>query len=347
VVEGARVTGRVAVLAAAERFELREADAPAAGAAEVVVRVRECGICGSDLKMWAGTHAFMRPPIVMGHEIVGVVEEVAPGVALERGVVVTVFPPVGCGACFHCARGREQLCEEMEFFGGQRAGGLADYVVVPASHVLPIPDTVPDELRVLIEPLSVAVHAVARGAPAKADRCVVLGAGSIGLFTALVLRSRGVGDVVVSDLLADRRRRAAEAGFATIDPTSEGLPDAVTRLVRPEGADAVYECVGSQLTIAEALAATRKGGKTVIVGNAPADLRLDGLALQRGDRSLIGVLMYDLRDFETAMRLLAEGLMDPLDATSLVARYRLELVGEAFRDAKGGTLHALKAVVEL
>src|SRR5207247_1999190 len=159
VVEGAWMTGRVAVLSAPERFELRRAEAPAAGAAEVVVRVQECGICGSDLKMWAGTHAFMRPPIVMGHEIAGVVE------------------------------------------------------------------------------------AVARGSPAPEDRCVVIGAGSIGLFTALVLRHCGVGDVVVSDLLPDRRRRAEEIGFATIDPTSESLRDAVGRMIRAEGADAVYECV--------------------------------------------------------------------------------------------------------
>ena len=101
-VEGARVTGRVAVLSASERFELREAEPPTPGAAEVVVRVQECGICGSDLKMWAGTHAFMRPPIVMGHEIVGMVEDAADGIDVAPGTTVTVFPPVGCGACFHC-----------------------------------------------------------------------------------------------------------------------------------------------------------------------------------------------------------------------------------------------------
>ena len=341
------MTGRVAVLSAPERFELRDAEAPAAGATEIVVRVQECGICGSDLKMWAGTHAFMRPPIVMGHEIVGVVEEAPTGADVQAGATVTVFPPVGCGACFHCASGREQLCEAMEFFGGQRAGGLADYVVVPASHVLPIPDSVPRDVRVLIEPLSVAVHAVARGNPSPEDRCVVLGAGSIGFFTALVLRHAGVRDVVVSDLLPDRRRRAEAIGFATIDPTSESVRDAVARMIRPEGADAVYECVGSQSTIADALSVTRKGGKTVIVGNAPTDLGLDGLALQRGDRSLIGVLMYDLRDFETAMGLLSDGLMQGLDPAALVARYRLEHVADAFRAAKSGTLSGLKAVVEL
>jgi len=341
------VTGRVAVLSASERFELREADPPAPGAAEVVVRVLECGICGSDLKMWAGTHAFMRPPIVMGHEIVGVVVEAAAGVDIEPETTVTVFPPVGCGACFHCARGREQLCEAMEFFGGQRAGGLADFIVVPASHVLPIPDAVPDEVRVLIEPLAVAVHAVVRGCPAPGDRCVVIGAGSIGLFTALALHRAGVSDVTVSDVLPDRRRRAETTGFATIDPTTEPVRDAVARMIRREGADAVYECVGSQATIAEALSVTRKGGKTVVVGNAPAEVTLDGLALQRGDRSLIGVLMYDVEDFHTAMRLLADGLMDDLDPGELVVRYRLERVADAFRAAKGGTLSGLKAVVEL
>jgi hypothetical protein len=85
----------------------------------------------------------------------------------------------------------------------------------------------------------------------------------------------------------------------------------------------------------------------VIVGNAPADLRLDGLGIQRGDRSLIGVLMYDLEDFETAMRLLSDGLMEGLEPAALVARYRLEFVAEAFLAAKRGTLSGLKAVVEL
>ncbi len=345
-VDGARVRPpRVAVLTALESIDVRSLDQPAPAAGEVVVRVDECGICGSDLKMWTGTHAFMRPPIVMGHEVSGIVEAAGDGVEVAPGTPVTIFPPVGCGECFHCLSEREQLCERMQFFGGQLAGGLATHLVVPASHVLAIPPGVPPELRVLIEPLSVAVHGVARGAPLPEERAVVIGAGAIGLFTALVLRARGLPDVVVAEPRASRRTRAASLGFAVVDPVESDLREAISLLVRPEGADIVFECVGSEATIGAALACTRKGGRTVVVGNAPAVLTLDGMALQRGDRSLIGVLMYDLDDFAVAMRLLADGILADVPIDDLVARYPLEQAEQAFRDAGSGTFAALKAVL--
>lgn len=341
------VTGRVAILSAPKRFVIEHVAPAEPAAGEVLMRVAECGICGSDLKMWAGTHAFIRPPTVMGHEVVGVVESVGEGVELERGQAVTLFPPIGCGGCFHCTNGREQLCEDMEFFGGQRPGGLADFLLAPASHVIPIPERVQPELRVLIEPLSVAVHGVARGAPEPGDCCVVVGAGPVGLLTALVLRTRGVAQIVVADVLPERVARAEKAGFEALDVLRESLGAGVSRLIRPEGADIVFECVGSQETLGASLAATCKGGRTVIVGNAPAEIVVDGLALQRGDRSLVGVLMYDLRDFATAMDLIADGLFDSFDPSSLVARYDLDRVGDAFVAAKTGSLMALKAAVRL
>ncbi len=340
------MTGRVAVLTAAERFELQQADPPSPADGQVLVRVRECGICGSDLKMWAGTHAFMRPPIVMGHEVIGVVEAGGNGNGLAPGAAVTLFPPVGCGRCFHCRTGHEQLCESMEFFGGQRLGGLADYVLAPETHVFAVPETIAPELRVLIEPLSVSVHGVERGAPRAGELCAVIGAGAIGLFTALVLRARGL-DVVVAEPLATRRALVERAGLSVFDPTGTDAAAELRARTRPEGADVVFECVGSEATIGTALEATRKGGRAVVVGNAPASLRIDGLALQRGDRTLVGVLMYDRADFHTAMALLADGLLDGLDGEALVARYQLERVGDAFAAAKSGRLEALKAVIAL
>lgn len=341
------MTGRVAVLTAAERFELQQSEPPSPSEGQVLVRVRECGICGSDLKMWAGTHAFMRPPIVMGHEIIGVVEASRDGTRFAPGTPVTVFPPVGCGRCFHCRTGHEQLCESMEFFGGQRLGGLADYVLAPETHVFEVPETIAPELRVLIEPLSVAVHGVERGAPQPGELCAVIGAGAIGLFTALVLRARGFADVVVAEPLAPRRALAEQAGVAVFDPTGTDTAAELRARTRAEGADVVFECVGSEPTIGTALEASRKGGRAVVVGNAPPKLHLDGLTLQRGDRTLVGVLMYDRADFHTAMELLAGGLLDGLDGDALVARYQLERVGDAFAAAKSGRLDALKAVIAL
>jgi L-iditol 2-dehydrogenase len=338
---------RVAVLTEPTRFEVQATVVPTPGPDDVVIQVEECGICGSDLKMYAGTHAFMRPPIVMGHEISGTVSAVGSSVELARGTPVTVFPPVGCGHCFHCRSGREQLCEAMEFFGGQRAGGLADYIVAPRSHVLTIAAGVPRHLRVLIEPLAVAVHGVARGNVEPGERAVVIGAGAIGLFTALILQRLGLREVVVAEIDPRRLRRAASLGFIPADVRNQALPAAVAQLIRPEGADCVFECVGSHETIAAALAATRKGGRSVIVGNAPAALQVDGLALQRGDRSLVGVLMYDVADFATAMDHLAGGLLDPIPIEAIVTRYSLERIGDAFAQSKNGELPSLKAVVEL
>ena len=338
---------RVAVLVEPTRFEIRSADIPSPADHEVVVRVSECGICGSDLKMYAGTHAFMRPPIVMGHEISGTVEAVGSTVPLTPGTAVTVFPPIGCGRCLHCRNGQEQLCATMEFFGGQRAGGLADFIVVPASHVLPIPPEVPASLRVLIEPLAVAVHGVNRGAVSAEESAVVIGAGAIGFFTALILRRLGLQQIVVVEIDPRRLERAEKLGFRAVDARREPAPEAIIRAVRPEGADCVFECAGSQETITTALAVARKGGRAVIVGNAPPRLELDGLALQRGDRSLIGVLMYDLEDFTTAMGYLADGLLDGIPPDELVTRYSLERIGHAFVQSKTGQLASLKAVVDV
>jgi len=338
---------RAVVLTAPKRFELRKLRTPSPGPDDVVIRVDECGICGSDIKMYAGTHAFMRPPIVMGHEIAGTISMVGAGVELAEGTPVTVFPPVGCGTCFHCRSGREQLCEEMEFFGGQRAGGLASHIVVPASHAVSIPSEVPADLRVLIEPVSVAVHGVTRGAPALEERAVVIGAGAIGLFTALILRHLGLQEIVVAEIDPSRLVRAERLGFIPVDTSREMLQHAVARLIRPEGADCVFECAGGQHAITSAILATRKGGRTIVVGNAPPTIEIDGLALQRGDRTIIGVLMYDLADFVTAMNLLSEGLLDGLTTFEMISRYTIDHVANAFRDAKSGRLTGLKAVVEL
>lgn len=338
--------GRFAMLVAPAEFSFdhRPPEAPAPG--EVRLRVRDCGICGSDLKMWAGTHAFLRPPLLLGHEIYGKVEAVGDGVSgFTVGAEAVVFPPVGCGTCFHCAGDQPQLCADMRFHGGQLPGGLAEHLIVSERNLLLVPDGIPDLQRVLVEPLAVGVHAVARARVEPGETAVVLGSGAIGLFTALVAQARGLG-VLVIEPSAGRRQRAAVLGLPAVDLGSQSVQEMVADLVRPEGADIVFECVGSSETIADAVASTRKGGRAVVVGNAPPVLQIDGLELQRGDRSLVGVLMYEPGDFIEAMDLLADGLLQALPESSLVQRFTLDDVDAAFETSKDGTLSALRAVVQ-
>jgi threonine dehydrogenase-like Zn-dependent dehydrogenase len=337
--------GRVALLVAPSEFTFEQRPPESPGAGEARVRVRDCGVCGSDLKMWAGTHAFLRPPLLLGHEIYGSVDAIGSDGAIALGTDVVVFPAVGCGTCFHCLADQQQLCAEMRFHGGQLPGGLAQHVIVSERNLLPVPDGIPDLQRVLIEPLAVAVHAVSRGRVEPGERAVVVGSGAIGLFTALVAKSRGL-DVLAVEPSAARRARAELLGVATADAGAATLESIVTDRVRPEGADVVFECVGSAETISAALASTRKGGRAVVVGNAPPSFEVDGLALQRGDRALVGVLMYERSDFIEAMNLLADGLLRRLPEGSLVQRFTLDEVGSAFVTSRDGTLTALRAVVQ-
>jgi propanol-preferring alcohol dehydrogenase len=142
-----------------------------------------------------------------------------------------------------------------------------------------------------------------------------------------------------------RRARAEALGLETFDPDDVPVERTVADRLRPEGADVVFECVGTEATIGTALSATRKGGRAVVVGNALASLRIDGLALQRGDRSLVGVLMYDRENLIEAMELLAAGLLQPLGEDDLVQPFALDEAGAAFAAAKDGTLRAVRAVV--
>lgn len=339
-------SGRFAMLVGPSEFTLEQRPPADPARGQTRLRVRDCGVCGSDLKMWAGTHAFLRPPLLLGHEIYGHVDAVGEGVeGFGPGVDVVVFPAVGCGSCWHCLGDHPQLCAEMRFHGGQLPGGLAEHIVVAEENLLRVPDGIPEAQRVLIEPLAVGAHAVSRARGEHGEQAVVLGAGAIGLFTALVARSRGL-DVLVLEPSPHRRERAEALGLATVEADGTPVRDVVAERIRPEGADVVFECVGSGATIAAALAATRKGGRAVVVGNAPPSVEIDGLELQRGDRSLVGVLMYERSDFIEAMNLLADGLLDALPDEALVQRFPLDDVAAAFSTSKDGSLKALRAVVQ-
>jgi threonine dehydrogenase-like Zn-dependent dehydrogenase len=331
------VKTRVAMVGSPGSIALESRELAAPGDGEAIVRVAECGLCGSDLKLYSGRHPKLQPPLVLGHEFHGTVEAGA-----RAGERVAVFPPVGCGRCHNCRRGEPHTCAEMTFVGGERQGGLSDLVTVPEANLLPMHPDVPADRRVFVEPLAVGVHAARRGDVRPDEEVLILGAGPIGLFTALALRHLGAERIVLADLAADRLALAERLGAGrTVD--AGDAADFVRDEVRPEGVDVAFDCVGGQATATDALGLTRNGGRAVLVGIAPRELTLDGVVLQRGERAVVGVQMYTRDDFTAAMEMLAAGALPP--GETLTRHFPLDDVSTAFAELEAGRRDVLKLVV--
>jgi L-iditol 2-dehydrogenase len=330
-------------LTAVERLEVESVTSPPLGAGEVRVRVVACGICGSDLHMYRGDHPMLRPPLVMGHELVGRVVERGPGVRqLGDGQRVVVIAGRGCGACAACQAGQFNWCEALQVIGGHLPGGLAEEIVLPEDQFIVIPDSIPDEQAVLIEVAAVALHSIDRGGPVVGRVCLVLGAGPVGLVLIKVLKAVGAGPVVVTEISSVRRQLAAACGAdLVIEPASE----ARVRQVFSGGLDVAYECAGREESLRQALRLTRRGGTVVLVAIFPEHCTLPMTHIQRAERSLVGVQMYQRADFERIIHLLETR---QLDLSSIVTNeVPLAQAPDAFRLLSSPDVAAGKILVRM
>jgi L-iditol 2-dehydrogenase len=241
---------------------------------EVLVRVRACGICGSDIHGWDGSTGRRRPPLIMGHEASG--EIAAVGSRVERwrvGDRVTFDSTISCGQCAYCRAGQVNLCDNRRVVGVapveyRQHGAFAEYVALPARILYALPGQLSYEQAAMIEPVSIAIHAVQRVKISSADVVVVVGSGMIGLFVIQALRWAGAQRVIAVDLEDKRLALARELGAT--DTVNSGTGDAIAeifRLTGGRGADLSFEVVGFSPTLNLALAALRRGGSAVLVGN--------------------------------------------------------------------------------
>ncbi|HVS53920.1 MAG TPA: galactitol-1-phosphate 5-dehydrogenase [Opitutaceae bacterium] len=262
------------VLTAPSRLEFTDFPDPQPADDEVLVRVRACGICGSDIHGWDGSTGRRRPPLIMGHEAAGEILAAGPCVASWRaGDRVTFDSTISCGACGYCRTGHVNLCENRRVLGVAPAeyrqhGAFAEKLVVPARILYALPDAISFPHAAMAEPVSVAIHAVRRIALAPTDTAVVVGAGMIGLFVVQALRWAGVKQIVAVDLAPNRLALARELGAThALDSAADDVPAAVAQLTGGRGADAAFEVVGVSATLSLALATLRRGGHAVLVGN--------------------------------------------------------------------------------
>lgn len=296
------------------RLAVTEMAEPAIGADEVLVRVRACGICGSDIHGYTGITGRRVPPLVMGHEAAGVIERVGTGVTgFAAGDRVTFDSTVYCGGCEFCRRGDVNLCDARMVLGVscadyRRHGAFAEFVAVPARILYRLPATLPFEHAAMVEALAVAVHAVERRRPAASERVAVIGCGMIGLLTIQVLRARGIRAIVAADL--DQRRRVL-AGQA-------GAERAVADLSGEAAVDHAFEAVGVAVTVGAAIAAVRKGGFVTLIGNLAPEVPLPLQAVVTRELTLFGSCASK-GEYPAAIELLASGAVDVAPLISAIA----------------------------
>jgi L-iditol 2-dehydrogenase len=269
------------LLSAYKQLDLVDMPAPIPADGELLIRVKACGICGSDVHGYDGSTGRRIPPIVMGHEAAGIVESVGNAVtAFHPGDRVTFDSTIYCGKCFYCLRGQANLCDNREIIGVsipafRRMGAFAEFVAVPARVAYPLPDNMPFAHAAMIEAVAVAVHAVSLTPIALDDSVVVVGAGMIGLLTLQAARQAGAGKVIVLDIDDARLELAHSLGATHTFNSRES--DTVPKIIQNthgRGADTAFECVGSTVPVKLALDSVRKGGNVTLVGNIAPTIEL-------------------------------------------------------------------------
>ncbi|MGE0750955.1 MAG: zinc-binding dehydrogenase [Variibacter sp.] len=305
---------------------------------EVLVSVEAVGICGSDMHAFHGHDTRRPPPLVLGHEAAGRIVS-----GPRTGQRVAINPLVSCGACEACASGRAHLCPSREIISmPPRPGAFAEFVRVPASNVVPVPDGLAIEKAALTEPLAVSYHAVHLGArllarPLSAARCVVLGGGAIGLGCALVLAMQGAPDIRVGEPSPARRRTVERAGaFQAYVPDSADEP-------HDSSIDIVIDAVGAAATRAAASRLVRPGGVIVHVGLLPGSEGFDVRKITLQEITVTGTYCYTPLDFRETLAAIADGRLGPLN---WFEERPLANGPQAFRDLDAGTTAAAKIVLK-
>jgi (R,R)-butanediol dehydrogenase/meso-butanediol dehydrogenase/diacetyl reductase len=308
-----------------EDIRIEEVEEPRVRPGTVKIKPAFNGICGSDLHLFHDGPMLPAPsaeqphplsgetlPVVLGHEFSGVVEELGEGVeGLAVGDSVVVEPLMVDGTCAACKAGKYNLCEQMGFIGiSGRGGGLSEHIVVEERWVHPVGD-MPLDQAAMIEPLSVALHAVKHAGVEAGQTAVVGGAGPIGLLVAAVLKAKGL-TVIVSEMSATRRQKALDAGVAdaVVDPASEDLAAVVAERTGGAGAEVAFDAAGVGVVVEQLLSVLGAGGRLEVVAihTKPVELNITA-QLTMQDRVMGSSIGY-ANDHAEAIELVRSGKVD-------------------------------------
>lgn len=334
---------RAAVFLGQGDIEIQECPDPIPGEGEVLIKVEACGICGSDLHAYkTGMYA---PGLIIGHEFSGVVKAVGPGVIdFKPGDQVTANSGIGCGKCFLCRSGKENLCEKSFRLGVTEDGAMAEMVKVPEAGVYHIPDNLPAKEACLAEPFSITLHGLNQSQFRPGDRVVIMGAGPIGLCLLQVLKLAGVGAAWITETNSFRADLATHLGAdLVLNPQKANLFSVLSDLTSGIMADIVFECVGLPETIIQALGLVRRGGQVVILGICDQAVEMDFLNTITNEIDIQTAYYSRVSDFAKTIHFMAKG---SLRAKPLItSEIPFERVKESFESLLSPDSNQVKILV--
>jgi 2-desacetyl-2-hydroxyethyl bacteriochlorophyllide A dehydrogenase len=271
-----------------------------------LVAVSHVGICGTDYHIFEGKHPFLAYPRIMGHEVSGTVIEAGEGVDLAVGEPVIINPYLACGKCIACRQGKPNCCVRIEVLGVHRDGAMCERILVPAQNLYPANGlSLADAAAV--EFLAIGAHAVRRSLADPGARALVIGAGPIGLGTALFARIAGL-EVTLLDMSAERLGFAAsELGFATLDGSRQSATDLVREATNGEGFDVIFDATGNTQSVQSAFAHVAHGGTLVLVSVVKDDIVFSDPEFHKREMTLVGSRNALRADFDHVAASIRDG----------------------------------------
>lgn len=283
---------------------------------EVLIKVKYCGICGSDIESFE-TGVLETPGIIIGHEFSGEIVEVGDDVrGWDIGDRVAANPALPCGKCYWCMHDQENLCKWTSAIGTTFNGAMAEYINVRSTRLFKLPDNVSTEEGALLEPLAVAVYAVQDSNLIIGQTCTVIGAGSIGLLTIQVLSAAGAREIYVIEPVQSKQQLALNFGAKKVFPPNKW--SRINRLTKKIGPDHIYDCVGLPETFINSLKLIKRGGIITLVGIHAESFEMKGfLSMMLKNITMKGVYGYLNETFTTALNLVEK---NKIDLKSMITR---------------------------
>jgi len=302
-------------------LELVEVPVPEPGFAEVLIRVKACGICSSDIHYQDGRSEVTKLPITLGHEIAGEIVECGESVSgLKPGDRVCLFYLLTCGKCMMCSTGNDNYCSEAKMLGKNIDGGFAEYLAVPARNAFPFPESIPySHAALLTDAVATPFHGLSRAAVQTGESVLVIGIGGLGLHAVQIAKLMGAGKVIAADVSDDKLELALKVGATeTVNSRREDLKECIARVTANRGVDVAAELIGLPQTIRQAVDCTGPGGRIVIVGICPEEITLNPYHdLLLKERTIMGSADQSRVDFPVIIEMAAQNRLDLGQSVSL------------------------------